>query len=98
MQSEFAKFGETFVLYCHVTTDLLEDRWPDLLSEKGGTGWPHVAFLDAEGEVLLPHKGPDTVEGFAKSAADARTYLAARAAAAGGDRTAAAEQIGRAHV
>ena len=49
---EFTSFTEKVVPFLHVTTRI-EGRANDgMLSEKGGTGFPTLMFLDAEGEIL----------------------------------------------
>lgn len=60
-------------------------------------GFPHLVFLDAEGDVLAVHKNARTVEGFRKTLAAVRQLLAARdAAAAGTPETALALLLARA--
>ena len=56
---EFASFTEKVVPFLHVTTRI-DDRANDgMLSEKGGTGFPTLMFLDAEGEILGKPGGRD---------------------------------------
>jgi len=40
------------VLFCHITSQVSTDPYQKLLSEKGGRGFPHLVFMDAEGTVL----------------------------------------------
>jgi hypothetical protein len=62
---EFRGFAKDCVLFCHVTTHLDGMRYDGLLLEKGGSGWPHVVAMDAEGEVVAElQRRERSVEGF----------------------------------
>jgi hypothetical protein len=62
-QDEFSVFSEKVVPFLHITTRIKGDKHQGLLQEKGGRGFPHLAFLDADGNVLAkPSKR--TVAGF----------------------------------
>jgi len=76
------------VLFLHVTTRIQGAKYDDLLTEKGGTGFPHLAFLDASGEVIAEHNGPRTVPAFRKMLAKAKRIVELRAKAAAGDKAA----------
>ncbi|MBI2933142.1 MAG: hypothetical protein HYY16_15975 [Planctomycetes bacterium] len=65
----------------HVTTD----PYPDLLSEKGGTGFPYLVILDAEGNPLSKVTGARTIEGFEQAAGKAKEFVKFRALAERGD-------------
>jgi hypothetical protein len=53
------------VLFCHVTTHVQGDKYDGLLREKGGTGFPTLAFMDEAGEVLAKQPGAErTVPAF----------------------------------
>ncbi|MCU0726371.1 MAG: hypothetical protein MUE73_11360 [Planctomycetes bacterium] len=57
------------VLFAHITSNVEGDTYQDLLNEKGGRGFPYLAILDAEGNVVA--KPPSrSVEGF-RTAVDA---------------------------
>ncbi|MHC4608079.1 MAG: hypothetical protein ACYTAF_14305, partial [Planctomycetota bacterium] len=43
------------------------DPHQDLLSKKGGRGFPHLVFMDEMGNVLATHKGSRSAEGFAET-------------------------------
>ena len=51
-EPSFAEFGKQVILFCHITSHVKSDPYQDLLMKKGGHGWPHLAFLDAKGEVV----------------------------------------------
>lgn len=92
-KEEFAQFGDEAVLFLHVTSHVDGDPHPDLLSRKGGRGFPYFAILDASGDLIARHEGARTVEGFRKSLnGDAVTaYQELRERAAGGDAAAKTE-------
>lgn len=72
------------MLFLHVTTRVEGDKYQELLQEKGGRGFPHLAFLDANGAVLAVHEGPRTVDGFRETGASAKKFIALKAKAATG--------------
>ena len=82
------KFSKDYVLFCHITTQIPGEKYGNLLSEKGGRGFPHLVFMDDEGSVLAEHKGDRTAEGFSKTGQKAKDYLALKAKAAKGDKIA----------
>ena len=61
--AEFREFAKGVVPFLHVTSQVEGDKYPDLLSEKGGRGFPHVVCMDAEGGVLAVLNAR-TVDGF----------------------------------
>jgi len=67
------------------------EKYPNLLREKGGKGFPHLAFLDSEGGVLLPHKGERSVASFGETAKKVAAYLDLKARAGKGDKKAQCE-------
>ncbi|KAF0244541.1 MAG: hypothetical protein FD180_2430 [Planctomycetota bacterium] len=75
----------------HVTTHVDGDKDPDLLSEKGGGGFPFLVFLDAEGRVAAQHKGPRTAEAFLGTMETATAFGELRKKAEGGDAAAQTE-------
>lgn len=79
------KFAADYVLFCHITSHVEADKHQDLLEKKGGQGFPHIVFMDAEGRVLAEHQGARDAEGFAATGAKARNFLALKAKAEGGD-------------
>lgn len=50
-----------FVLFCHVTSRVDDEPYPDLWHAKGGVAFPYLVFLDAAGEVLAEHQGDHSV-------------------------------------
>ena len=81
------------VPYLHVTTRIEGRPYDKLLSEKGGTGFPTLMFLDAEGRQLMKHVGPRTPSGFEDSLEEVEEFLELVAEAEGGDAKAAAEVL-----
>lgn len=49
---EFKEFGKKVVLFCHITSHVPGDPYPELLREKGGRGFPTFYFLDPTGKVV----------------------------------------------
>lgn len=63
------------MLLAHITSRVAGRAHDDLLSRKGGRGWPYFAVLDAEGGVLARHDGGRGFETIADRAAE---FLALR--------------------
>lgn len=78
------------VLFLHVTSHVESDPHQDLLREKGGNGFPYLAWMDADGDVLA-QQGDRTVEGFQKTYDALQSYLKAKATVEGGDAKAKAD-------
>ena len=70
----FKEFAKDYVLFTHITTRLDGDRYGNLLSEKGGTGFPYVVAMDAEGNVLSD-LDDRSVDGFRAMMKGAGEYL-----------------------
>ena len=79
------------VLMLHVTTHVDGDKDPELLSEKGGGGFPYVVCLDAEGRVAAKHQGQRTAEGFLATLETGTAFGDLRKKAEGGDAAAMTE-------
>ncbi len=62
------------VLFAHITSSVEGDKYQDLLNEKGGRGFPYLAILDADGNVVA-RPGSRDVAGFAAAAADGKRYV-----------------------
>lgn len=81
------------MLFCHITTQVEGDPHPNLLSEKGGMGFPHMVVLDADGMVLAMHEGGRSTDAFAETVEQAKQtqkeLAELTAAAAKGDEAAA---------
>jgi hypothetical protein len=89
----FAKMAEKFTLFCHITSQVPEDKHQDLLEQKGGQGFPHIVFMDAEGNVLATHEGPRTVAGFESTGRMVAGWAEARTKAAAGDAAAKVDVV-----
>lgn len=55
---EFKAFSERVVLFLHNTSYVMDEPYPKLLTEKGGNGYPTVAFLDHTGRLLTQQPDP----------------------------------------
>ncbi len=75
---EFKEFAKDVVLFTSIMSRVEGDKYPNLLSEKGGNGFPYVVAMDAKGEVLsdLSSRSVDGFKAMMKGAAD---YQALRA-------------------
>lgn len=88
MTDEFAKWSKGYVLFCHITTHLATEKYDQLLSEKGGNGFPYLVFMDSEGNVIARHEGSRDAAGFAETGKKAQAFLDLQKKAAKGDRAA----------
>ncbi|HLG43205.1 MAG TPA: hypothetical protein VI643_07550 [Planctomycetota bacterium] len=84
----FPKFAEKYVVFMHITTRIEGEKHDKLLSEKGGTGFPFVVYMDADGNVVARHEGQRTIDGFETTAGKAREFLELKKKAEGGDKAA----------
>lgn len=75
---EFGEFAKEYVVLAHVTTRIKDRKDDDLLSKKGGRGFPHLVALDSNGDVISQLKGGRTVEGFRAMMADGAKFVAVR--------------------
>ena len=66
--------------------------YPDLLKEKGGTGFPSLFWMDADGNVLA-RQGERSVEGFTKTLKNLKAHADLKAKAAKGDRAATVDLL-----
>jgi hypothetical protein len=82
------KFSKEYVLLCHLTTQIQGDKHADLLEQKGGQGFPHIVFMDSEGNVLAEHQGDRSAEGFSKTGQKAKEFVSLKAKADKGDKAA----------
>lgn len=87
------KFSKDYVLFCHITTHIQGDKHANLLEEKGGEGFPHIVFMDAEGKVLAVHESDRTAAGFAKTGGQAKSIVDLKKKADSGDKKAKVEYI-----
>ncbi|MBI3818805.1 MAG: hypothetical protein HY286_08965 [Planctomycetes bacterium] len=84
-KEDFAKWGKDYVLFCHITTHIPDMKYDNLLTKVGGQGFPHMVFMDQDGEVLATHEGAREPAAFEKSGAAARESAKLKQKAAGGD-------------
>jgi hypothetical protein len=87
------KFAADYVLFCHITTRVPTDKHQDLLEKKGGQGFPHIVFMDADGNVLAEHNGARSAEAFGQTGKKASDFIALREKAAKGDAAAKADYL-----
>lgn len=76
------------MLFLHITSQVTTDKDQKLLSEKGGRGFPYLAFLDADGNVVAKHQGQRDVSGFVATGKKAQAFLDLKAKADKGDKAA----------
>jgi hypothetical protein len=74
-----------YVPYCHVTTRIPGRKHDDLLDRVGGEGFPHIVFMDGDGDVLAIHETALTLEELSRTVANAKEPAALKAKAAAGD-------------
>jgi hypothetical protein len=84
----FPALAKNFVLFVHITSRVPGDKHQDLMKEKGGTAFPYVAVLDAEGEVVARHRGKRTASGLREFGDKALAFVEAKKKAAAGDKRA----------
>ena len=84
--TEFAAYASKDVVpYLHVTTKIPGNTTDGIFREYGGTGFPTLLFLDADGNKLAKVAGADrNVEGFRKTEGQIARLLKLRDAAASG--------------
>lgn len=92
-QEDFVEFAKKVVLFCHITSQVASDPHQDLLQKKGGNGFPHLVFMDSEGNVIAKHEGQRTAAAFQETLAKATAYLELKAKADAGDKAAKAEYL-----
>ena len=85
---EFPAFSEKVVPFLHITTRIEGHPYDDLLTEKGGTGFPTLMYMDADGAKLGEPEGRDVSDfdaGLAKAADLQKQLTDLRARVAKGD-------------
>lgn len=92
LTEEFKEFSKKVVPFLHITTHIQGRKNDGLLSDKGGDGFPYVAFLDAAGEVAGKHQDARDASGFTRTLEKTLRYVAAKQKAAAGDKTAAIDE------
>lgn len=85
LTDDFVKFSKDYVLFCHITTMIPNEKYGDLLEEKGGNAFPYIIFMDPAGDVIVDHQGPRSAEGFGKTGEKAKAWMTAKAKADAGD-------------
>ncbi|MDO8348701.1 MAG: hypothetical protein Q7T30_00575 [Planctomycetota bacterium] len=78
------------MLFCHMTSRVEGDAHPKLLSEKGGTGFPYLVFMDGAGNVLAK-AGDRSVAGLQKTREACGAYLELEKKVKAGDKGAATD-------
>jgi hypothetical protein len=76
------------VPFCHITSRVPTDKHQTLLQDKGGMGFPHLVFLDENGEVVAEQQDR-SVDGFAATVRDLNAWRALKERVDGGDESAA---------
>jgi hypothetical protein len=76
------------VLYCNIMTRVPTDKDQDLLEKVGGSGFPHLVFMDGDGKVIAEHEGGRDAASFAESGKKAQSFLDLRKKAEKGDKAA----------
>ncbi len=76
---EFKAWAKDVVLFCHITTGIEGRKDEDLLSRKGGNGFPYMVAMDAEGRVTAILEGSRDVDGFTALIAKGKEYGAKKA-------------------
>jgi len=82
-------------MFCHITTQIQGEKYGDLLSEKGGNGFPYLVFMDQNGDVLAVHEGKREVDAFSETAKKAQEYVDLKKKADAGDKKAIVEVVFR---
>lgn len=80
------------MLFCHVTSHVEADPYQGLLREKGGSGFPYLVWLDADGNVLAKQVGR-SVEEFEKTHRTLTDFLRSEAKASAGDKAAGIDAL-----
>lgn len=78
---EFKTFASEYVMFCHITTRLEGRAHDGLLSDKGFTGFPSLAAMNADGDIIAKLTGGRDVAGFREMMASAAKYEEIRAKA-----------------
>lgn len=87
-EQAFVDFAKDYVLFCHITSRVPGEKYDQLLQEKGGSGFPYFAFLDADGNLVARHDGMRSADGFAKTAEKVAAFRELKGRAEKGDKTA----------
>jgi hypothetical protein len=82
---EFPAFAQEVVPFLHVTTRITGHPYDGLLSEKGFRGFPSLAFMDAEGNVIA-RQSERTVEGFHKTLDAVKKFMGLKERVAQGEK------------
>ena len=82
------------VPFLHITTRIADRPYEKLLTEKGGTGFPTLMFLDAEGRILA-RDVPRSVKGFEDTFEGVQAFAALLRKAEAGDAGAQVEVLVR---
>jgi len=73
-QPDFMEFSKSVVLFCHVSTHIPTDPHATLFAEKGGTAFPTVMVLDADGNVLARQCGERSLRAVCETVEQAKSF------------------------
>ncbi len=80
------------MLFTHITSQVPGEKYPRLLQEMGGSGFPFLAFLSEEGKLLAAHMSANrTVSGLEDTAYEVNRFVELKKAVEGGDASAAVD-------
>ncbi|MHC5021952.1 MAG: 5-formyltetrahydrofolate cyclo-ligase family protein [Planctomycetota bacterium] len=77
-------------MFLHITTRIEGRKNDDLLQKKGGRGFPHLVWLDSNGDVLAKQNGR-SVDAFKKSGNAVKAWVDLKAKFDGGDTSVATD-------
>ena len=78
--------GKSVVLFCHITSRVEGEPYPNLLHQMQGRGFPALRFLNAKGELLSIYNGARKVESIEFAAEGLNELAQLEAALAAGDK------------
>ncbi len=81
--------GKSVVLFCHITSQVEDEPYPNLLHEMKGRGFPSMRFLDTKGELLHIYDGAWKLEAIQDAADGLNELSRLEVALAAGDEKAA---------
>lgn len=82
---EFPAFAKEVIPFLHVTTKIEGHPYDGLLREKGFGGFPSLAFMDANGNVIA-NQGDRSVKGFRETHASVKAFQDLQARVAKGEK------------
>jgi hypothetical protein len=73
-QPDFVEFSKSMVLFCHISTHIPSEPHGGLFAEKGGTAFPTVMVLDADGNVLARQCGERSLRAVCDAVDQAKSF------------------------